>query len=51
LRERLRQDFGSDDKASVISGLEDEIDEWAALNKYAVLQQFVESQDKKKAKI
>lgn len=39
LRDRLRQDFG-DDQQSVASGLEDEVDEWAALNKYAVLQSY-----------
>ena len=39
LRERIRQDFG-DDKESVVSGLEDEVDEWAALNKYAILQSY-----------
>ena len=44
----MRQDFG-DDSVSIVSGLEDEIDEWAALNKYAVLRSFVESQDKKLA--
>lgn len=50
LRERLKQDFGivehnappnpECDKVSQISGLDDEIDEWAALNKYAVLRSF-----------
>ena len=28
------------DKSSVVSGLESEIDEWAALNKYAVLKEY-----------
>ncbi len=55
LRERLKQDFGiveqnpDADKVSQISGLDDEIDEWAALNKYAVLRSFQENQDKKMA--
>ena len=46
LKQRLEQDFGvklsgaDPDKVSVISGLDDEIDEWAALNKYAVLRSF-----------
>lgn len=46
LRERLQKDFGigehnnADDTKSDISGLEDEIDEWAALNKYNVLRSF-----------
>ena len=44
----MRQDFG-DDTVSVVSGLEDEIDEWAALNKYAILRSFVDNQDKKLA--
>ena len=60
LRERLRQDFGivehkqdfsnlnpEADKVSQISGLDDEIDEWAALNKYAVLKSFQDNRDKK----
>lgn len=38
LRQRLWQDFGiyeeKEEKMSVVSGFDDEIDEWAALNKY-----------------
>lgn len=54
LRERLKQDFGicepaEADKVSQISGLDDEIDEWAALNKYAVLKSFQDNQNKKLA--
>ena len=42
LRERLEKDFGgaTDDCRSIVSGLDDEIDEWAALNKYAVLKTY-----------
>ncbi len=54
LRERLKQDFGivehkgpEIDKVSQISGLDDEIDEWAALNKYAALKSYQDNQDKK----
>ncbi len=55
LKQRLEQDFGvkltapDTDKVSVISGLDDEIDEWAALNKYAVLRSYQENQEKKVA--
>lgn len=35
------------DANSVVSGLEDEIDEWAALNKYAVLRAHQETQEKR----
>ena len=33
----------------MISGLDDEIDEWAALNKYAVLRSYQENEEKKVA--
>ena len=62
LRERLRQDFGvgpddkpnqayqdADEIISQVSGLEDEIDEWAALNKYAILRSYQDTQEKKTA--
>lgn len=52
LKERLLHDFGmpaEDDKLSTITGLEDEIDEWAALNKYAVYRAYQDSQENKKA--
>ena len=32
-----------------MSGFDDEIDEWAALNKYAVLRSYQENLDKKQA--
>ena len=49
LRERLAQDFGigvnkDADANSVVSGLDDEVDEWAALNKYAVLRSYQDRQ-------
>jgi len=51
LRDRLLKDFGfspgEDDKVSVISGLDDEIDEWAALNKYAVYRSYHDNQEKR----
>ena len=53
LRERLAKDFGvsgdtrADDNRSDISGLEDEVDEWAALNKYNVLRTYQETQAKR----
>ena len=41
---RVQRDFPQpeqqDDLVSTVSGLESEIDEWAALNKYAVLKEF-----------
>ena len=55
LKQRLEQDFGvklnatDTDQKSVISGLDDEIDEWAALNKYAVLRSYQENEEKKVA--
>lgn len=55
LKQRLEQDFGiveqnrDMDVDSVVSGLEDEIDEWAALNKYAVLRAHQENQKKRTA--
>jgi hypothetical protein len=36
------------DKFSEISGLRSEIDEWAALNKYAVYQNHKEQEDRAK---
>ena len=58
LRERMARDFGivgigdkpalqNNDAMSTVSGLDDEIDEWAALNKYAVLRSFQETMDRK----
>ena len=58
LRERMARDFGmvgigekpaaqAADTISTVSGLDDEIDEWAALSKYAVLRNFQETMDKK----
>ena len=35
------------DKMSVVSGFDDEIDEWAALNKYRLYQEFTEAEEKK----
>ena len=35
------------DKMSVVSGFEDEIDEWAALNKFQLLRDHKEAQDRK----
>ena len=54
LRERLVKDFGvsdprADDNRSEISGLEDEVDEWAALNKYNILRTYQETQAKRQA--
>ena len=58
LKQRLEQDFGivqhhnkgeNNDANSVVSGLDDEIDEWAALNKYAVLRAHQEKQDQRMA--
>ena len=47
-RERIKKDFGvDDDQGSVVSGLEDEVDEWAALNKYQILRTYQEKEDKK----
>ena len=49
MRERLAKDFGigvekleaqKADAVSIVSNFDDEIDEWAALNKYAVLRSF-----------
>ena len=37
------------DVNSEVSGLDDEIDEWAALNKYAVLRAHQETQEKRTA--
>lgn len=54
LRQRLWQDFGivevdpNDDQRSYVSGFEDEIDEWAALNKFALYREYQEAQEKKK---
>jgi len=39
------------DKFSTISGLESEIDEWGALNKYAILRNYKEAEEKKEKKI
>lgn len=58
LRERMARDFGmigigdkpaaqAADTMSTVSGLDDEIDEWAALNKYNVLRNFQETMEKK----
>lgn len=58
LRERMARDFGmigigdkpaaqAADTMSTVSGLDDEIDEWAALNKYTVLRNFQETMEKK----
>ena len=61
LRERMLKDFGiipigdsqpaapNPDAISTVSGLDDEIDEWAALNKYNVFRTYQETQEKKKA--
>lgn len=55
LKQRLEQDFGivqvnkDYDANSNVSGLDDEIDEWAALNKYAVLRAHQEKQDQRTA--
>ena len=58
MRERLAQDFGigvdkiesqKQDAVSVVSSFDDEIDEWAALNKYAVLRSFQETMNRKQA--
>lgn len=52
LRDRLDRDFGKDDNddgRSEVSGLDDEIDEWAALNKFAILQSYQANQQKKVA--
>ena len=35
------------DAVSVVSSFDDEIDEWAALNKYAVLRSFQETMNRK----
>ena len=53
LKQRLEQDFGivqhnkDFDANSEVSGLEDEIDEWAALNKYDMLRAHRETQEKR----
>ena len=46
LKDRLDRDFGgnNDETTSVVSGLEDEVDEWAALNKFAILQSYQANQ-------
>ena len=60
LKDRLLTDFGIQaaqdhlaqqqyDKISQVSALDSEIDEWAALNKYAVLKDFEDKQDQRKA--
>ena len=62
LKDRLLTDFGIQaaqdhlaqqqyDKISQVSALDSEIDEWAALNKYAVLKDFEDKQDQRKAQL
>ena len=49
LRQRLWNDFGivevdpNEDQRSYVSGFDDEIDEWAALNKYALYNEYKEA--------
>ena len=60
LRERMTRDFGmigigdnkrpaaqQVDELSTVSGLDDEIDEWTALSKYAVFRNYQENMEKK----
>lgn len=58
LKERLLKDFGIQavqdhlaqqqfDQISQVSALDSEIDEWAALNKYAILKDFEDKQDQR----
>ena len=59
LRERMTRDFGmigigdkkpaaqQVDEISTVSGLDDEIDEWTALSKYAVFRNYQENMEKK----
>lgn len=61
LKDRLNRDFGAptsagpkavpcivtDDTITVVSGFEDEVDEWAALNKYNMLVQYQKAQQAK----
>ena len=53
LRQRLWNDFGivevdpNEDRVSVVSGFDDELDEWAALNKFALWREHQEATEKK----